>query len=100
MTVPRSPAPHHGKGPHAARLDGNVERKVGEEASSWRKDVHRSSAGGNGHTRRRPSGRHNTKPPKGLVGACNGVKTEGWSRRAQKEKGGRAQPINHLAGQC
>ena len=100
MTVPRSPAPHHGgKGPRAARLDGNVERKVGEKASSWRKDVHRSSAGGNGHTRRRPRGRHNnTPPPKGLVGARNGAKTEGWSRRVRKEKGGRAQPINHLAG--
>ena len=98
MTVPRSPAPHHGKGPRAARLDGNVERKVGEKASSWRKDVHRSSAGGNGHTRRRPRGQHNTKPPKGLVGARNGAKTEGWSRRLPKKKGGRAQPINHSAG--
>ena len=85
MTAPRSPAPHHGSGPRAARLDGNVERKVGEKASSWRKDVRRSLAGGNGHTRRRPSGRQNTKPPKGLVGARNGSKTEGWSRRVRKQ---------------
>ena len=98
MTAPRSPAPHHGSGPRAARLDGNVERKVGEKASSWRKDVRRSLAGGNGHTRRRPSGRQHTKPPKGLVGARKGSKTEGWSRRVQKEKGGRARPINHSAG--
>ena len=122
MTVPRSPAPHHGgKGPRAARLDGNVERKVGEKALSWRKDVRRSSAGGNGHTRRRPSGRHKTQPPNGLVGALNGAKTEGWSRRVRKQiverpvgarvgaktlgrsrrlekTPGQAQPINHSAG--
>ena len=39
MAVPLSPAPHHGKGPYAACLDGNVERKVSKKASSWRKDV-------------------------------------------------------------
>ena len=103
MTVPRSPAPHHGgKGPRAASLDGKVERKVSEKAISWRNDVHRSSTGGNGHTCRRPSGRHNPKPLKGLVGARNGAKTEGWSRRLLQEERGAGpadQPFGRFASE-
>ena len=73
MTVPRTrPSPVAcNEGPHAARLDSDVERTVDERAPSGWKEMRRPHAGGNGHRRRRPSGRH---------------------------KSGRAQPANQPAG--
>ena len=73
MTVPRTrPSPVAcNEGPHAARLDSDVERTVDERAPPGWKEMRRPHAGGNGHRRRRPSGRH---------------------------KSGRAQPANQLAG--
>ena len=85
MTVPRKrPTPSHGRRPHAARFDDNIEHAVGKEAPSWRRETRWSPAGDRGQNRRRPGGRHQGRRTPPIKTPETGVKTEGRSKQDLK----------------